>query len=116
MIWKQEPGPEPHSDNTSGRRSKAQSYSPGERDFITYFDLHLCSTRLFCPGLDSHTTEIRGKKGKKTENTVTAICLEPNPGTTREFFLIKHCFLVSSESLRNKILFKLHELILKNCY
>lgn len=52
------------------------------------------------------------RKGKtQTENTVGTICLEPNPGVTREFFLIKHYFLVSSESLRNEILFKLHELI-----
>jgi len=56
------------------------------------------------------------RKGKKqTENIIAAICFEPNPGATREFFLIKHYFLVSSESLRNEILFKLHELMFKTC-
>lgn len=32
---------------------------------------------------------------------VGTVSLEPNSGVTREFFLIKHSFLVSSESLRN---------------
>lgn len=106
MVWKWEPGPEPHSDDGSGRRNKTGLGLRG----IAYVDLHLCGTWLFCPGLDSHTIlRYEERKGEKTEDTVSTICLEPNPGVTGEFFLIKHYFLVSSESLRNQILFELHE-------
>ena len=63
MIWKWEPGPEPHSDNGSGRRNKAVFGLRG----ITYIDLQLCSTWLFCPGLDCHTLRYEERKRKKTD-------------------------------------------------
>lgn len=45
----------------------------------------------------THYWDMRKERRKtQTENTVSTICLEPNPGVNKEFFLIKHYFLVSS--------------------
>lgn len=62
-----------------------------------------CATPDFSTQAWTLTIKIWGKRrGKRQiENIVGTICLEPNSGLTREFFLIKHYFLVSSESLRN---------------
>lgn len=60
----------------------------------------------------THYWDMRKERGKRqTENTVSTICLELNPGVNKEFFLISTIFLSAPENLRNKILFKLHELV-----